>query len=136
MVTPFGITCIPGSDYIAVVSMAASERLSIYDANGNCITHITAAPLNAGTPNGIAYHATSQKIIITCSTDHAIYSINLDGSGSTQIFLNRTRINTPRAVITDADGYIYVSSTGTDTIEKLFFILDLAQLLWHWEVHL
>jgi hypothetical protein len=30
-------------------------------------------------------------------------------------------INTPRAITVDSSGYIYVGSSGTDTIEKLSY---------------
>ncbi|MBX3022359.1 MAG: hypothetical protein KF799_11860 [Bdellovibrionales bacterium] len=121
LATPYGITFIPDTRYVAVVSMAASGRLSIYDKDGNCVTHYTGAPFNAQTPVGIAYHSKSGKLIVTRAGDHSIWAVNTDGTSGTQIYLNSSIINTPRAVASDENGYIYISSTGTDTIEKLYW---------------
>ncbi|MES2854395.1 MAG: hypothetical protein V4692_00965 [Bdellovibrionota bacterium] len=121
LATPYGITYIPTSDRIAVISSAAAGRLSIYDSNGACIGHITGAPFSTGTPTGIAYHALSDKLLVTFSGSHAIYSFDTNGGTATQIFLNSAIVNAPRAIAVDADGYIYVGSNGTDTIEKLFY---------------
>lgn len=121
LATPYGIAFIPTVEYIAVVSSAVSGRLSIYDKDGNCIRHQTTAPMNAGTPSGITYHSLSNKLVITRATDHSIWSMNIDGTNPFQIYLNSTIINTPRAITSDADGYLYVSSSGTDTVEKLYY---------------
>ncbi len=121
LATPWGITYMPNTGYIAVISAAAAGRLSVYDTNGNCINHVTAAPLNAGTPTGVAYHPTTGMLIITFATTHAIWAMNYDGSGATQIFLNSSIINTPKAVAADAQGNIYVGSNGTNSVEKLYW---------------
>jgi hypothetical protein len=121
LATPFGIAYIPTTQRIAVVSSATSGRLSIYDRDGNCIQHITASPFNAGTPSGITYHSRSNKFVISRAGDHSLWAVNLDGTSPQQIYLNATIINTPRAITSDSQGYLYVSSSGTDTIEKLFY---------------
>ena len=94
--------------------------MSIYDSTGSsCVAHITAAPLNGGTPTAVAYHAATNKILVTFATTHAIYAFDPDGTNATQIYLNSTVINTPRALATGANGSIYVGSSGTDSVEKL-----------------
>ncbi len=122
LANPYGITINPNNQRIYVISFSGvAGRLSVYDTSGSCIQHVVAAPLNAGTPYGITYHALTNKLIVTFSSTHAIYSMNLDGTGATQIYLSSSIINTPRAITSDADGYLYVSSAGTDTVEKLFY---------------
>lgn len=122
LATPYGIAFIPSTEQVAVISSAAAGRLSIYDKDGNCVSHFTTgAALSAGTPSGVAYHATTGKLIITQATSHAIYALNLDGTGATLIYQNSTFISTPRTITTDSNGYIYVSSSGTDTVEKLYW---------------
>ena len=121
LANPYGITLNPNTQHLYVISYnGVAGRLSTYDTSGNCVQQIT-ANLTTGSPSGIAYHSLSNKLIITFATTHAIYSINLDGSNPTQIYLNSSIINTPRAITTDAEGYLYVSSSGTDTIEKLTY---------------
>lgn len=122
LATPYGITRISTTNQIAVISLAVSGRLSIYDNNGGCISHFAGAAypaLNAGTPTGVTYHAPTNKLLITQATTHQIWAMNLDGTGSVKIFDSPTIITTPRTITTDAAGNIYVASIGTDTIEKL-----------------
>jgi hypothetical protein len=122
LATPYGIAYDPINNQIAVISSpgGGAGRLSIYDASsGACVTHVTAAPLNAGAPVGIAYHSLAQKFIVSFNTIHAIYAFDLDGTNGTQIYLNSSIISSPRALATDTSGAIYVGSDGTDTVEKL-----------------
>jgi hypothetical protein len=122
LVTPYGVTRIPSTNQIAVISQAVSGRLSIYDNNGGCISHFAGAAypaLNVGTPTGVTYHAPTGKLLITQATTHQIWAMNLDGTGGVKIFDTPTIINTPRTITTDSAGNIYVASIGTDTIEKL-----------------
>jgi hypothetical protein len=122
LANPFGITFNPNTQRIYVISAnGTAGRLSVYDTSGNCVQHVVAAPLNAGTPSGITYHSLSDKLIVTFASTHAIYAMDLDGSNPVQIYLNSSIINTPRAITSDADGYLYVSSSGTDTVEKLTY---------------
>lgn len=119
---PYGVVFVPSTQRLYVISASGTAgRLSVYDTSGNCVQQITAAPFNAGTPSGIAYHKNSNKLIVSFATSHAIHAMNLDGSGATQIYLNSSIVNTPRAITSDEDGYIYVSSSGTDTVEKLSY---------------
>lgn len=119
---PYGIAYDPINNRIAVISSAASGRLSIYDANlGTCVAHVTAAPFNSGTPVGIAFHSLSQKYIVSFNTSHAIYAVDLDGTNATQIYLSSSIVNSPRALAADDSGNIYVGSDGTDTVEKLYW---------------
>lgn len=119
---PYGVAYDSANGRVAVISSAASGRLSIYnDTTGTCIAHVTTAPFNSGFPAGIAYHAPSGKYIVTFNTSHAIYSVDANGANAAQIYLNSAIINTPRTVATDTAGNIYVSSEGTDTVEKLYW---------------
>lgn len=117
--SPWGLTVIPSSQRVVVLSSAG--RLSTYDKDGNCLQHLTAAPLNAGTPVGVAYHSPSNKLIVAFAATHALWSMDQDGSNAAQIFLNASIISTPRGIAADRDGYLYVTSSGTDTVEKLYY---------------
>lgn len=122
LANPYGVTINPNNQNIYVISAnGAAGRLSVYDTSGNCIQHVVAAPLSTGTPSGIVYHSLSNKLIVTFATTHAIYSMDLDGTNAAQIYLNSSIINTPRAITADNDGYLYISSSGTDTVEKLIY---------------
>ena len=121
LASPWGVAVNPTNNRIAVISSAASGRFSLYNSDGTCNTHTTAAPFNAGTPTAIAYHPLSGKWIVTFATSHAIYAVNENGSSPTLIYQNSTLINTPRAVACDSQGHIYVGSDGTDTVEKLYW---------------
>ncbi len=121
LATPWGIAYMPNLNYIAVISSAVAGKLDVYDTNGNCINQVVAAPLNAGTPTGVAYHSTSGMLLVTFATSHAIWAMNFDGTGATQIYLNSAIINTPKAIATDAQGNIYVGSNGTNTVEKIYW---------------
>lgn len=122
LANPYGIAFNENNQRLYVISaIGAAGRLSVFDTSGNCISHTTVAPLNAGTPSGITYHSYSNKLIVSFASSHAIYSMNLDGTGAAQIYLNSTLINVPRSISSDSSGYLYVSSSGTDTVEKLFY---------------
>jgi hypothetical protein len=122
LASPYGIVFNQNDQRLYVISSSgAAGRLSVYDTSGNCIQHIVAAPLSTGTPSGITYHTLSNKLIVTFATTHAIYSMDLDGTNATQIYLNSSIINTPRSITSDSNGFLYVSSSGTDTIEKLVY---------------
>jgi DNA-binding beta-propeller fold protein YncE len=104
------------------IGVLTSNRLNIYDKDGNCLVTVSGAPpVNGSTPWGLAYHPTSGKFLITRVADHSVWSIDPDGTNATQIYVSATFINTPRAIDADDDGYIYVSSSGSDTIEKLYY---------------
>ncbi len=122
LANPYGVAFNPNNQRLYVISAnGTAGRLSVYDTSGTCIQHVTAAPLSTGTPSGITYHSLSNKLIVTFASTHAIYSMNLDGTSPTQIYLNSSIINTPRAITSDANGFLYVSSSGTDTVEKLTY---------------
>lgn len=121
LASPWGIAVNPNNNRIAVISSAASGRFSLYNSDGTCNTHVTAAPFNSGTPTAIAYHPKTGRWIVTFATTHAIWAVNETGGSATQIYLNSSIINTPRAVACDSEGNIYVGSDGTDTVEKLYW---------------
>lgn len=118
--TPYGVAVNSANGDIAVVSSpGAAGRLSIYDSSGGCRAQITTGTIASGTPAAIAYHAPSGKYLIASATTHAIHAYDSLGATAELIYLNSSIINTPRAITTDANGFIYVGSSGTDTVEKL-----------------
>ncbi len=120
--TPFGITYVPNSDYIVVSQFRTSAAtMVVYDTQGNCIRSVATAPYSTNFPTAIAWHSSTSKLIVARMGDHSLYSTNLDGTGSALAYLNSTRINTPTSIAVDASGYVYVGSSGTDTIEKMSF---------------
>jgi hypothetical protein len=121
LASPWGVAVNTTNDQVAVISSANAGRLSIYDSAGSCLFQRTGAPFNTGTPTAICYHKLTNRFIVTFATTHAIFSVSADGSTGTQIYLNASIINTPRAVACGDDGAIYVGSDGTDTVEKLFY---------------
>lgn len=121
LANPWGVAVIPSTEQVVVISSAAAGRFSRYSKDGTCLNHATAAPFNTGTPVAVAYHAPSNKLIVTFAGSHALIAVDPDGSNPATIFLNSSIINTPRAIAADADGFLYVGSSGTDTIEKLYW---------------
>jgi hypothetical protein len=120
LTTIWGMAFIPGVNRLAVISSAATGRLSVYNAvDGTCVNHVTAAPFNANTPTSIAYHAPSNKLIVGFTTNHALVAVNIDGTAPSTIFQNAAFVNLPRALATDSEGSIYVASAGTRNIVKL-----------------
>lgn len=123
LVSPYGVAVNTSNNDVAVVSApGAAGRLSIYDSTGGtCKAHVTGGSIGTGTPQAIAYHALSGKYVVAHSSTHAIMAYDSLGTNPTLIYLNSTVINTPRAIATDADGNIYVGSSGTETVEKLYW---------------
>ncbi|MFN7730121.1 MAG: hypothetical protein ACK5P7_13260 [Bdellovibrio sp.] len=119
---PWGLAVIPATGDVVVISAAgAAGRFSRFSKDGACLNHSIAAPFNSGTPTAIAYHSPTNKLLVTLSTLNSIVAVDVDGSNPQTIFLNSAIMSTPRAIATDADGFIYVGSSGTDTIEKLYW---------------
>lgn len=117
---PWGIAYISKNENIAVISNSGG-RLSIYDKDGNCVAHYAAAPFNSGGPAGIAYHEATDKLLVTFETSDAVYAFDADGTNGQIVFQNSSFIDGPRAITVDSEGYVYVGSNNTDTIEKLEF---------------
>jgi hypothetical protein len=120
LATPYGVAEIPGSGNLAIISSAASGRVNIFDQAGNCVgsTAVTNFPTSA------AYHAKSGKVLVTYATNGSIMAHNtLTGAASpaTAIYTSVAQLSTPRAIATDADGYIYVGSDGLDLVVKLYW---------------
>ncbi len=121
---PYGMAYIPSLDRIAVVSQpngTAAGRLSLLNISNNpatCITHVTGSPFNNNYPNSIAYHSQTNKLLITFAGTGRVHSCDLDGSNCLTIVNSAAIVTTPRAIAVDSDGFIYVGSAGTETIEK------------------
>lgn len=119
---PWGIAFVASQNLLLVSQFRTSGGTMVqYDTSGNCIRSIATAPYDSNFPTSIAYHSATGKILLARMNDHRIYATNIDGSGSTQIYLNTTRINTPTAMTVDNSGYVYIGSSGTDTVEKFTF---------------
>lgn len=118
---PWGVAVIPSTQEVVVISSAASGRFSKYTKDGTCVTHVTTGAFASGTPLAVAYHPPTGKLIVTFATSHAIIAVDQNGTNPTTIFQNSSIINTPRSIAIDSNGYIYVGSSGTDTIEKLYW---------------
>jgi hypothetical protein len=121
MNNPVAITWIPPTNQVAVTSVGAGQGVSIFNSDGSCVRQISAAPLNSGQPMGITYHSLSGKLIVSLNTLDEIYSMDLDGSNLTQIFLDSSLIDVPRGLTSDRLGNIYVGNATQDTIEKLYY---------------
>lgn len=121
---PYGMAYIPTLDKLAIISHpagAASGRLSVIDistATPSCDYHVTTAPFNANTPMAVAYHTQTNKLLVTFATGNTVSACNVDGTGCTTIINSPTIVITPRSITTDSKGYIYIGSTGTETIER------------------
>lgn len=120
LTTPWGVAYIPSTGNIAVVHSAATGRINIFNQGGTCVGSTAAT----NTPTGVAYHATSNRLLVTYSGNSTIVAHNAStgaASPATAIYNSATQLNTPRAIATDASGYIYVGSDGNDQIVKLFW---------------
>ncbi len=118
---PWGITYIPTTNQIAVVSTTtAGGGVGIYNADGTCARFLTGT-LASNNPVALAFHSPSGKLILVKSNGGAVYSFNLDGSQVSLIYNDSAVINTPRSMAADKDGNIYVGSAAQDTIEKLSY---------------
>jgi len=117
--TPRHIAALPGGG-IAVVG-SGNDRLSIYDASGGCVATVTGAPFGSNDPYGVAYDSASDKIIVAFYNNSAIVSLNPNGTGVTQIYLNTSVIQGPVSVAADGQGFLYVASLALDTVEKLSY---------------
>lgn len=120
LTTPYGVAHIPSSDNIAVIHSAATGRVNIFDQSGTCVgsTQMT------NTPTGAAYHALSDSILVTYSGNSSISAHNISTGAQTPasaLYTSALQLNTPRAIATDASGYIYVGSDGLDQVIKLYW---------------
>lgn len=120
--SPWGVAVIPTTQEVVVISSpGAAGRFSKYTKDGVCVLHVTTGAFASGTPQAVAYHAPTGKLLVTFATTHAIIAVDQNGANPTTIFLNSSIINTPRSIAVDSSGYIYVGSSGTDTVEKLYW---------------
>ncbi len=120
LTAPYGVAHIPTTDRLAVIHNAATGRVNIFNLDGTCV----ASQSMANTPTGVAFHALSGKLLVTYATSNAIYAHNAAtgaASPATAIYTSAGQLSTPRAITTDADGYIYVASHGLDQVVKLYW---------------
>lgn len=114
----YGVAYDPTTERVFVTN--TTGRLNIYnDNNGSCVSSLTGAPYAGNTPTGIAYQAQTNRILVVLSGTHAIQACDTNGANCSAIFTSASVLSTPRAITVDADGYIYVSSAGNDSIVKL-----------------
>ena len=117
---PYGISFIESNGYIGVIHNAATGRVNIFDVSGNCIgsTSVT------NTPTGSAYHALSNKLLVTYAGNSSISAHNVTTGAAAPalaIYTSAGQLSTPRAIATDSSGYIYVGSDGLDQVIKLYW---------------
>lgn len=120
LATPYGVSYIASSGNLAVVSSAATGRINIFDLTGTCIGSTSMTQF----PTGAAYHAVSDKVLVTYATNSSISAHNISTgaqSPASAIYTSPAQLNTPRAIATDEDGYIYVGSDGSDQVVKLYW---------------
>lgn len=120
MTTPYGVTYIPSSNRVGVIHSAATGRVNVFDLNGTCIGSTSMT----NTPTGSAYHATSNKLLVTYSGNSSITAHDVStgaANPSSAIYTSTVQLSTPRAIATDAQGYIYVGSDGLDQVIKLYW---------------
>lgn len=120
LATPYGISAIASTGNLAVVSSAASGRVNIFDQSGTCI----GSTAMTNFPTGAAYHAKSNTVLVTYATTSAITAHDITTGAATPvtaIYTSPAQLSTPRAIATDAAGYIYVSSDTLDLVVKLYW---------------
>ncbi len=116
---PYGVASIPNTDNIAVTDFSGN-RLNLFNSAGTCITSVPAA----NTPVSVAYHEKSGKLLVVYAANSSIMAHNPTtavASPATPIYIDATKLSTPKAIATDKDGYIYVSSDGLDQVIKLYW---------------
>lgn len=117
---PYGVAHIPSSGNIAVIHNAATGRVNIFDPAGTCVGSTSMT----NTPTGAAYHALGDRVIVSYGGDSSIRAHNITtGAQSpvTSLYTSAGQLSTPTAIATDADGYIYVASSGLDLVVKLYW---------------
>ncbi len=120
LATPYGVAYIPSTGNLGVISSAASGRVNIYDLTGTCV----GSTAMTNFPTGAAYHSVSGKLLVTYATTSAVTAHNVStgaASPASAIYTSAGQLNTPRAIATDDDGYIYVGSDGSDLVVKLYW---------------
>lgn len=120
LTTPYGVAYIPSSNNLAVIASAASGRVNIFDQTGVCV----GSTAMTNFPTGVAYHAKSGKILVSYQTTGAITAHNATtgaASPATAIYTSTAQLSTPKAIATDANGYIYVASDGLGLVVKLYW---------------
>lgn len=120
LTTPYGVAYIPSSNNLAVIHNAATGRVNIFDLSGTCVGSTSMT----NTPTGVAYHATSGKLLVTYAGNHSITAHDVAtgaANPASAIYTSSAQLSTPKAIATDANGYIYVSSDGLDLVVKLYW---------------
>lgn len=114
----YGVAYDPNTERIFVTG--TSGRLNIYNDNdGSCVTSLNGAPFSGNSPTGIVYHPQTDKILVVLSGAHSIRACDTSGANCSDVFTSASVLSTPRAIAVDTDGYIYVSSSGNDSVLKL-----------------
>lgn len=120
LATPYGVSYIPSSGNIAIISSAASGRVNIYDVNGICV----GSTAMTNTPTASAYHSLGDKILVTYAGNSSISAHDVTtgaANPATAIYTSAGQLSTPRAIATDSKGFIYVGSDGLDQVVKLYW---------------
>ncbi len=120
LATPYGVSHISSSGNLAVIASAAAGRVNIFTQTGTCV----GSTAMTNFPTGAAYHALADRVLVTYATTSAITSHNITTGAAdpaVAIYTSPAQLSTPRAIATDASGYIYVGSDGLDQVVKLYW---------------
>lgn len=120
MQNPWSVAYISSTDQI-VVTNSGVGRLLFYNAStGTCASAVTDAAFGS-TTTAVAYHPQTNKLLTARLGNEAIYQSTVAGASPAVAYLNTSRVTDPYAIAVDSDGYVYIGSASTDTIEKFTF---------------
>lgn len=120
MQNPWSIAYIPSTDQIVVTNSGAGRLLFYNASTGTCAASVTDAAFGS-TTTAVAYHPQTNKLLTARVGNEAIYQSTVTGGSPAVAYLNTSRVTDPYAIAVDSDGYVYIGSAATDTVEKFSF---------------
>ena len=107
-----GIGFDPDGDYLFIANRSPSFRLTIVDRSGALVQHV----LMANEPDGISFHASAPKFVVTNNTDGTMTRFDFPGDDFTQVPVQSVFASGGfRGDLSQvgADGCIYLTQAGT-----------------------
>jgi hypothetical protein len=101
--------------YIATVSSAGTDNLSIYNVSTGTATCVANVAFG-NDPWDLVSHPNGLLYVVTQLNDR-IYTVNEDGTGSTSIYTYPINTANPSAIAVLPNGNLLVAQTGTDAID-------------------